>query len=308
MKDYYTLADLGDRSIIDEGADMPARLAVIGYPIRHSKSPQMQQAALDASGKKIRYIRVEAAPEEFDAVVDALCKLGFIGANVTVPHKPAAARLCDSLDALSKATGSVNTLVFPTQDAGMLGFNTDGPGFTAAIRDEFGVDIRDMKVLLLGACGGAGTALAYTCAMNRCEKLVLVDLPGPRLEELKKELLPSFIDERRLEGTSDRIRVYEFGSSKLEEVFSDTDLIVNATSLGLKPTDPSPVPGRDILPYHLVFDLQTHKSALQAEAAAQGARASNGLSMLLHQGALSYGCWFGEAPDLRVMKAALGIN
>lgn len=308
MKEYYTLADLEDRSVIDEGSDTPARLAVIGYPIKHSKSPQMQQAALDAAGKKIRYIRVEASPAEFNDVVRALQKLDFIGANVTVPHKPAAARLCDRLDALSQATGSVNTLVFPAEGNGMLGFNTDGPGFVSAIREAFGVDIRDLKIVLLGACGGAGTALAHTCAINRCEKLILVDLPGPRLEELRQELSPSFIDERRLEGTSDRIRAYEFGSPKVEDALSDADLIVNATSLGLKPTDPSPIPKRDILPYHLVYDLQTHNSALQMAAVNQGARAANGLSMLVHQGALSYSCWFGEPADIKAMKKALGVK
>lgn len=305
MKEYYTLADLQDREIINAGEKNPAKLAVIGYPIKHSKSPQMQQAALDSAGKQVRYIRVEAKPEEFNEVVKALVALGFIGANVTVPHKPAAAKLCDKLDELSKATGSVNTLLFPTPDSGMLGFNTDGPGFVSAIREEFGVDVRDLKIVLLGACGGAGTALAHTCAINRCDKLTLVDLPGPRLAELKKELTPAFIDERRLEGTSDRIRAFEFGARAIEEAVSDADLIVNATSLGLKPTDPSPISPSMLEPYHLVFDLQTHSSALQTAAVEQGARASNGLSMLLHQGALSFSCWFGEKPNLAAMRKAL---
>lgn len=308
MKEYYTLDDLQDRSVIDAGESRPARLAVIGYPIKHSKSPQMQQAALDSADRNIRYIRVEAQPHEFNDVVRALQNLGFLGANVTVPHKPAAAKLCAHLDTLSKATGSVNTLVFSNDDSGISGFNTDGPGFVSAIREAFGVDIRDLKIVLLGACGGAGTALAHTCAINRCEKLTLVDLPGPRLDLLKRELTPDFIDERRLEGTSDRIRAFEFGSPQVENAVNDADLIVNATSLGLKPTDQSPLPARLIQPYHLVYDLQTHSTALQSIAVDQGARASNGLSMLLHQGALSYTCWFGEKPDIKAMKKALDIK
>ena len=154
MKPYYTLADLLDEEHpFDAGESVPARLAVIGFPIAHSKSPAMQQAALDAAGIRARYIRIQASPEEFADVVRLLREKGFLGANVTVPHKQAACSLCHDTDALSRATGSVNTLVFQ-KDGSVSGFNTDGPGFGRAIREEFSVDLRDLKVVLLGACGG----------------------------------------------------------------------------------------------------------------------------------------------------------
>lgn len=166
MKPYYTLADLlNEENPINAGESVPAGLAVIGFPIAHSKSPAMQQAALDAAGIKTRYIRIQASPEEFANVVRLIRDQGFIGANVTVPHKQAACALCDDTDALSRATGSVNTLVFQ-KDGSITGFNTDGPGFSRAIREEFSVDLRDLKIVLLGACGGAGLALAYTCAIS----------------------------------------------------------------------------------------------------------------------------------------------
>lgn len=129
MKPYYTLADLLDEGHpFNAGETVPARLAVIGFPIAHSKSPAMQQAALDAAGIRARYIRIQAAPEEFGEVVRLLRERGFTGANVTVPHKQAACSLCNDTDALSRATGSVNTLVFQ-KDGSVSGFNTDGPGF-----------------------------------------------------------------------------------------------------------------------------------------------------------------------------------
>lgn len=188
MKPYYTLADLMDEEHpFDAGEIVPARLAVIGFPIAHSKSPAMQQAALDAAGIRARYIRIQAAPEEFGEVVRLLRKRGFTGANVTVPHKQAACSLCSDTDALSRATGSVNTLVFQ-QDGSVSGFNTDGPGFARAIREEFSVDLRDLKVALLGSCGGAGLALAYTCAMQRCERLTLAGRSEEKLQELKNRL------------------------------------------------------------------------------------------------------------------------
>ena len=200
MKPYYTLADLLDEEHpFDAGESVPARLAVIGFPIAHSKSPAMQQAALDAAGIRARYIRIQASPEEFADVVRLLREKGFLGANVTVPHKQAACSLCHDTDALSRATGSVNTLVFQ-KDGSVSGFNTDGPGFGRAIREEFSVDLRDLKVVLLGACGGAGLALAYTCAMQHCERLTLAGRSEEKLQALKDKLSSFFIDEHRLEG------------------------------------------------------------------------------------------------------------
>lgn len=305
MKPYYTLADLLDEEHpFDAGESVPARLAVIGFPIAHSKSPAMQQAALDATGIRARYIRIQASPEEFTDVVRVIREKGFLGANVTVPHKQAACSLCNDTDALSRATGSVNTLVFQ-QDGSISGFNTDGPGFTRAIREEFSVDLRDLKVMLLGACGGAGLALAYTCAMQHCERLTLAGRAEEKLQDLKSRLSSFFIDEHRLEGSSDRLGAHLNNTPRFNEALAEADLIVNATSLGLKPTDPSPVPSVLLSAHHLVYDLQTHDDAFQMEARFQGARVANGLSMLLHQGSLSFERWFGMKPDVSAMRQAL---
>lgn len=129
MKPYYTLADLLDEGHpFDAGESVPAKLAVIGFPIAHSKSPAMQQAALDAAGIRARYIRIQASPEEFGEVVRLLRERGFTGANVTVPHKQAACSLCNDTDALSRVTGSVNTLVFQ-KDGSVSGLQHGRPGF-----------------------------------------------------------------------------------------------------------------------------------------------------------------------------------
>ena len=304
-RDYFTLQDLHDRGEIDSGFDSPAKLAVIGYPVAHSKSPLMQQAALDAAKLNCRYIRMEAKEGEFAQVIERLADLGFIGANVTVPWKRDAAAMCESLDPLSSVTGASNTLVFPRDGHGMMGFNTDGPGFVRAIRECFAVDVRDLKIVILGATGGAGEALAHVCAMNACERLVLAGRDSEKLGELRERLASLFIDERRLEGAADRLACVELANPRLADLIADVDLIVNATSLGLKATDPSPIPTTMILPHHLVYDLMTHSDAFQLDAAEQGARVANGVSMLLHQGALSFERWFGKVPNLDVMRAGL---
>lgn len=304
MKDFYTFDDLSDRALLDEGSDLPARLAIIGYPARQSKSPQMQQAALDSLGKKIRYIRLELSPEEFSRGVDRLADLGFVGANVTYPHKQAAFKKVNQADTLSQQTGAVNTLLF--NEGQIYGFNTDGPGFAAAIRDTYFLDIRDLRIVLLGAAGGAGTSIAFTCASNHCERLILANRTLEKALTLEKQLAPCFIDENRLSGAADRLTSITLSDNKaLEEAIREADIIVNATSLGLSPLDPSPIPASWILPSHIVFDTVTQSTQLQSDAISQGARVTNGVPMLIHQGALSFKHWFHTEPDLQAMKNAL---
>lgn len=306
MKACYTFDDLSDRSILDDGALLPARLAVLGYPARHSKSPQMQQAALDARGEKMRYIRLEVTPEQFEPAIHRLRELDFVGCNVTVPHKQAACRIADKKDELSEATGAVNTLQFA--EGKIYGFNTDGPGFVAAIRDAFSLDVRDLRIVLLGAAGGAGTAIAHACARNGCECLVLANRTLEKAEMLKKKLAPLFIDENRLSGATDRLYALPLSeNSQLAAAVREADLIVNATSLGLDPFDPSPVPASWIQPSHLIFDTLTHDTRLQADGIERGARVSNGFPMLIQQGALSFSRWFGGAADLNAMRRALNL-
>ena len=125
MKDVYQLADLSSRETLDAGADKPARLAVIGHPVSHSASPAMHQAALDAQGKDIRYIRLEVEPEQVAEALQKMKQLDFIGCNVTVPHKFEVMDCCDELSEDARAMGAVNTVIFGDQT---LGHNTDAPG------------------------------------------------------------------------------------------------------------------------------------------------------------------------------------
>ena len=253
-------------------------------------------------GIKARYIRIQASPREFADVVRLIRDKGFIGANVTVPHKQAACALCDETDALSRATGSVNTLVFQ-KDGSITGFNTDGPGFSRAIREEFSVDLRDLKIVLLGACGGAGLPLAYTCAMQRCNADAGRQIGG----KLQAQEQAGFLLHCRKQAgrAYDRLTAHLNNTPRFNAAVEDADLIVNATALGLKPTDPSPVPSSLFSAHHLVYDLQTHNDAFQMEARFQGARTADGLSMLIHQGALSFERWFGIKPDVAAMRQAL---
>jgi shikimate dehydrogenase len=146
MKAVYTLEDLVSRETLDAGADKPARLAVLGHPVAHSMSPLMHQPALDLNGAVARYIRLDVEPGKIAEAFRRMRGLGFIGCNVTVPHKLEAMECCDEVDASALALGAVNTVCFNADST--RGFNTDGPGFAHAIMDAFEIPLESLKVAI----------------------------------------------------------------------------------------------------------------------------------------------------------------
>jgi len=304
MKDFYTLGDLSTRAHLDSGAEQPARLAVLGHPVTHSLSPQLHQPALDAHKAGLRYIRLEVEPGKINEALQRLRELEFIGANVTVPHKFEALHACTDIDANARTLGAVNTILFDGPDT--LGFNTDGPGFVRAIHEEFLVDVKDLRIMIIGAGGGAGQAIASQCALEGCEHLVLVNRSLDKLTPLAQRLAPHFASDR-LEGPGDRLRILPLDSPELHAASDHIDLIVNATSVGLKRTDPSPLPGACLQPHHLVYDTiySPPQTRLLQEASNHGARTANGLSLLLHQGVLAFQLWFPGSHPLDTMRSAL---
>lgn len=276
-----------------------ARLGVIGNPIVHSKSPQMQQSALDAAGIPARYVRLLAGTEEgaFEALLGQLAERGFIGVNVTVPFKKRAHDAAVSLDPLAQLSGAVNTLV--RRADGWHGYNTDGPGFSRAIEECFGRPLREMRVLIMGACGGAGSALACQCALEQCPALTLVNRPRPELEQLAARLAPH---------STAPVTTLHFDSPELPASVAQADLIVNATSLGLHEGDPMPISPDLLQPGQCVYDIVTHETALHRTATARGCRAATGQGMLLWQGAIAFEHWFDQLPDIPAMRHGLGIR
>lgn len=282
----------------------PVRLGVFGDPVEHSRSPVFHNAALKACGIPVAYTRLHVDSEHFPEALRALPLAGFLGANVTIPHKAAALAGVDEADAYARASGSVNTIVVDGQR--LIGFNTDGPGLSRAIREEFMVDLRDLRVVLLGAGGGAGRAIAVQCAMESCERLVLVNRSIEKAQALVHELAPYFRSEKPT-GPAERIVAIPHEESTLARELEHADLLINATSLGMRRIDPPAVPAPLLSPNLLVYDTVYSGGAtrLLEDAATVGARGANGLSMLLHQGALAFEIWFNRPAPLDVMRRAL---
>ena len=293
MKSVYTMADLPELA----GLHPPVRLGVIGNPIAHSISPPMQQAALDAAQLPLTYIRLLCERDEgdFPSLIRALQRAGFVGVNVTVPFKKQAYALADRADALSRLCGAANTLLF-CEDGTVECFNTDGPGFARAIEALCGRQLSELRVALLGACGGAGSALAAQCVLAGCPALALVNRPRPELQQMAAALLPHA-------PAGAQISAHAFAEA--EPAIRSADLVVNATSLGLAAGDAPPIPPEWLSPGQVVYDIVTHDTALVSAAKQRGCTASTGQSMLLWQGALAFEHWFGQLPAVELMGRAL---
>lgn len=274
-------------------------LTVFGSPIRHSVSPQMHNRALaamtraDSRFANWRYHRVEVPPERLPEALGLCARKGFRGINLTLPHKVDALRHIARVDPSAQAFGAVNTLRLD-DDGLYTGFNTDGYGFEAAVREELGIALPGRHVILLGA-GGAARAIAAQCLASRCASLHIGNRTADRLDALLALLKP-FDNAHRLRG-------FDLASPDYDALPPDA-LIVNATTLGLKPEDPAPLDLGLFPPEAAVYDTTygSHRSRLQRDAFDRGLRSANGLSMLVWQGARSLEIWTGASVPASEMR------
>jgi len=302
----YTLADLEKWREATDDVDPPIRLGGFGDPVAHSVSPQMQNAALRACKIDMQYARFHIRANELRSALRFLRELDFVGVNLTVPHKIAVFAQIDEADKFASHAEAVNTIRL--RDRKLIASNTDGEGFLRAIRSEFSVDVRDLRVMILGAGGGTGHAIAWQCALETCERLVLVNRSLEKANDLVERLRPFFAGPRVL-GPVARLEAVPWEEAALRAQLADIDLIVNATPLGMNPSDLSPVPARLLAPHHMVFDAVygSSKTSLLRAADEAGARGANGLLMLLHQGALAFSSWFNREAPIEAMRVALAL-
>jgi len=296
-KEVYTLADL------KKGIDPAIRLGVFGDPVEHSLSPQMQNAALKHCKIDMQYARFRISRSELREALDLIRKPEFVGVNLTIPHKIAALEFLDGAEENVMRIGAVNVIKLETGK--LHGFNTDGRGFSRAVREEFSVDLRDLRVMIVGA-GGAARAIALQCAKENCERLVIANRTIEKAQNLTDDLRDLFSGPRVL-GPVARLQAIPLEETAIRFQVANVDLIVNATPAGLNRGDSSPIPSRLLAPHVMVYDAvySEKRTPLVSAAIEAGARAVNGLSMLLHQGTLAFEIWFQREAPLEVMRAAI---
>src|SRR5947207_4283919 len=208
----YTLADLENWREAARDIDPPIRLGVFGDPVAHSLSPQMQNAALKHFKIDMQYARFHIRANELRSALHFLRELDFVGVNLTAPHKIATFAQIDETDETATRAGAVNTIRI--RDKKLIGSNTDGEGFLRAIRSEFSVDVRDLRVMVIGAGGGTGHASAWQCALENCERLVLVNRTGEKANALA-DRLGSFFAGPRVLGPVARLEAVPWAGAEV---------------------------------------------------------------------------------------------
>ena len=262
--------------------------AVIGDPVRHSRSPQLHNAAYDELGLDWVYVALPVAAGHGFAAVRSMVDLGISGLNVTMPHKVDAADACDELTPEAEALRSVNTVVL-REDGTLIGASTDGEGFMRSLADE-GVSVAGKSVLIIGA-GGAGRAVAHALGVAGA----VVTVAARRIEAARESALLA-PDARAML------------MSEIDSVVGESEIIVNATPIGMA-VEP-PLFNTDLLaPAHLVCDLvyQPAMTPLLEAAEQRSASIVGGIGMLLHQAAVAFEMHTGHAAPIEAMRRAIAI-
>ncbi len=266
---------------------------MLGYPVKHSLSPAMHNAAFSSLKINARYNLFEVPPEELIRFLHSLDEKGIRGLNITVPYKERVLEYVqlDSESFYLRQVKAVNTIV-KRQDR-WIGFNTDIPGVLRHLKEH--VDPKDKKIAILGA-GGAARAVAYATAYAGAHSIALFDIDAAKAEgvcAMIQSLFPGFAITRA--GDIDGLDI------------RSKDILVNATPVGLKKEDPALVRPdllhKDLFVYDLIYNPE--KTALLQLAERAGAKISNGLGMLLYQGMLSFRIWTQTDAPEQVMRQAL---
>jgi len=273
-------------------------VGLIGWPVEHTLSPAMHNAAFDALGLNWRYFPLPVQPGQVEAAVKGVAALGFRGANVTVPHKQAVMPALDSIAPSAKALGAVNTLVVERGEDGQVhigGHNTDAQGFVGALCYG-GFDPKGKSAVVVGAGGGA-RAVVYGLLEAGAREILMFDVESSRAQSLVSDL-----------GSLGKLSTLPLTTEALVESTRTADLLGNATPMGMWPrVDGSIWPDGVPIPRHLtVFDLVYNplETRLLQQARKAGAYTIGGLGMLVGQGVLAFEMWTGQPAPVEVMRAA----
>ena len=275
---------------------------IIGYPLKHSVSPDFQQAALDYYKLDIRYEAQEVKTADLLSAIYRLRQPQNLGANITVPYKEETLRLIDEVDDFAGIIGAVNTIV--NRAGKLVGFNTDAYGFLKALRDDARFKPENKRVVVLGA-GGAARAVCFVLLQERVSSLIIANRTMEKAISLASSLAEHAVNNK----ISAEIAAIPRKKSKLTKAIENCQLIVNCTSLGMKGSpyeEKSPLEANLIPNGALVYDLVYNpiETPLLRIAREAGANTTGGLPMLVYQGAASFELWTDRKAPLDIMLPA----
>ncbi|MCL2134856.1 MAG: shikimate dehydrogenase [Candidatus Bathyarchaeota archaeon] len=268
--------------------------AVIGDPIEHSLSPTIQNAAFNTLGLDFVFTAFTVKPSNVTNALSGIRALGIVGVNVTMPHKEAVVQYLDWTDASVKRLNSVNTI--HCKEGKLLGYSTDGIGALKALKEN-GADPYGKRVLLLGA-GGAARAIAYAL-IHEVDELVILNRTVFEVKMLSETLKMEF---------NKKISVDSFAPSVITEKICNTDILINATPVGMNPYKEQSLVAQSSLKSDLtVMDIvySPVETKLAKDAKVVGAKVISGVEMLIYQGAASFEIWTGHKAPVQVMREAV---
>jgi shikimate dehydrogenase len=258
---------------------------LFGYPVEHTLSPAMHNAAFKALNLNYCYVPFLVHPDHLENAVKAIKALNICGVNVTVPHKEKVIKFLDEINDEASFIGAVNTIV--NSDSKLIGYNTDGRGFIQSLL-ESGILIEDKDILIIGA-GGASRAISYYLS-QKGKTLFIYNRSNDRAKRLVQDLKKIRNNISFIEDISSIERFH---------------IIINATPLGLKKDDPLPFDTSLLRQDQTVCDLIYKKTRLIEEASKKKCVTINGMGMLLWQGIFAFELWTGKKPQVEVMRNAL---
>lgn len=274
-------------------------IGLIGKPLKHSRSPHMHNSAFDKLGEDYVYMCFEVEKDGLKQAIDALKLFNAKGSNITFPNKQEVLKYLDDISEDAKIIGSVNTIKIDEETKKVTGYNTDGRGFVSSI-EELGIDYKANKVVLLGV-GGAGRAIAIQLAYQGAGEIVIKDIDDALMQEVKSTINNSIPDCKVKLITTEE---------DLKEDLKDAVLLVNATPLGMKGReDMCAISSAEVLNdtkafvYDIVYDPRETK--LMKYAKEKGLKTSNGINMMIWQGALAFKIWLGVDMPQDYVRAEL---
>jgi shikimate dehydrogenase len=261
---------------------------LFGYPVEHTLSPAMHNAAFKALDLNYCYVPFLVHPDYLEDAVKAIKALNIRGVNITVPHKERVMKFLDEIDEEASFIGAVNTIV--NSDGKLIGYNTDGRGFVQSLL-ESGILIEGKDILIIGA-GGASRAISYYLS-HKGRTLYIYNRSKDRAKILVQDL-------KKIRNNVSFIK----DVSSIERFH----IVINATPLGLKKDDPLPFDTSLLRKYQTVCDIIYKRTRLIEEASKKGCVTINGMGMLLWQGIFAFELWTGKKPQVEVMRNALRIK
>ena len=271
-------------------------LGIFGYPVEHSLSPAMQNAAIKQLGLDMIYVPWEVKPDMLEKALDGVRAMGIKGINLTIPHKEEALKYLDEITDEVRITGAANTVI--NNNGILTGHNTDGRGLLLSLKENHSFSPSDKSAVIIGA-GGAARGIAASLALSGAGKILIANRTVEKASTLAKELSEKISTTSFLASGLD--------SDKIKAFLAETDILINASSAGMNGENNLDLPLTQLPPAAIVADIvyKPLETTLLSKARKLGLKAEDGLGMLACQGAMGFELWTGKSPPTGIMKKTL---